>query len=55
METAIMALVALMAFTGFFMVVGGFSATIYILWQRGRKSEGRRAAAGGGGSEGESN
>ena len=53
METGMVVLALLMAFTGFFMLVGGFSAMMYILWQRGRESAGRRATAGG--SEGELN
>ena len=44
MDTAIMALVLLMAFTGFFMLVGGFGGLRYILWQRGRENEARKAA-----------
>ncbi len=54
METGMVVLALLMAFTGFVMLVGGFSAMMYILWQRGKESEGRRAAAAGG-SEGELN
>ena len=50
METGMAVLALLMAFTGFVMLVGGFSAMMYILWQRGKESEGRRAAAAGGGS-----
>ena len=42
MDTAIMVLVLLMAFTGFFMLVGGFCGIMYILWQRGRESDVRR-------------
>ena len=49
METGMVVLALLMAFTGFFMLVGSFGALIYILWQRGKESEARRVAAAGGG------
>ena len=54
METGMVVLALLMGFTGFFMLVGGFGALIYALWQRGKENERRRAAAAGG-SEGELN
>ena len=46
MDTAFMVLALVMAFTGFFLTMGGFGGIMYILWQRGRESERRRAAAG---------
>ena len=46
MDVAIWALILLMAFTGFFMVIGGFAALLYIIWQRGRDDKGRESQAG---------
>ena len=46
MDVAIWALILLMAFTGFFMVVGGFGGMLYLLWQRGKEKTGGVAGAG---------
>lgn len=46
MDVAIWALILLMAFTGFFMVIGGFAALLYIIWQRGKDDKGRESTAG---------
>ena len=38
MDVAIWALILLMAFTGFFLVIGGFGGMLYLLWQRGKEN-----------------
>jgi hypothetical protein len=38
MDIGFTVLALLMAFTGFFMLVGGFGVLMYLLWQQGRES-----------------
>ena len=49
MDTGFMVLALLMAFTGFFLLLGGFGGMLYLLWQRGKER------SGGGGSPGAGN
>ena len=51
MDTGFAVLALLMAFTGFFMLVGSFGVLVYALYKRGRESEAGRAAATGEGQE----
>ena len=50
MDTGMAILALLMAFTGFFMLLGSFGVLMYALYKRGQESEARRVAAA---SEGE--
>ena len=47
MDIGFTVLALLMAFTGFFMLVGSFGVLMYALYKRGQESEARRAAAAG--------
>ena len=52
MDVAIWALILLMAFTGFFLVIGGFGGMLYLLWQRGKENPAASSGSGSGaGSE----
>ena len=41
MDIGFTVLALLMAFTGFFMLVGGFGMLVYLLWQQGREGQAR--------------
>ena len=48
MDVAIWALILLMAFTGFFMVIGGFGGMLYLLWHRGKENPAASSGSGAG-------